>query len=44
MGKAWEITTVGVYAERHWSASFMPCMEALDELQQAAAKNMAKLD
>ena len=29
--------------ETQWSAAFMPCMEALDELQQAAAKNMARL-
>ena len=29
--------------EKQWSAAFMPCMEALGELQQAAAKNMAKL-
>jgi hypothetical protein len=30
--------------EQQWSPSFRPCIEALDELQQKAAQNMARLD
>jgi len=30
--------------EQQWSPSFRPCIEALDELQQKASQNMARLD